>query len=139
MKKSFPILLFFITLVANAQGNLQFNQVINYKIPSQTVSNQNNIGTFQTTVSVPTNKVWKIESASYNSSYITDWSLRIDNYLLIPQAYGTWNGYWTNIPVIHFPIWLPSGTYPVNATTAGNSSNTFQGASVSIIEFNVVP
>ena len=140
MKKSILILIFFITLGAMAQGNLQFNQVINYTIPAQTVSTQSNTGTIQTTVTVPTNKVWKIEAASYNA-YGSDWSLRIDNYLLIPQNFSAFNGYYTNIPipVIHFPIWLPSGTYTVNAIANGATSYfiNFQGASISILEFNI--
>jgi hypothetical protein len=140
MKKSILILIFFISLGAKAQGNLQFNQVINYKIPAQTVSTQMNTGTIQTTVTIPTNKVWKIEAASYNG-YTIDWSLRIDNYFLIPQNFSAFNGYYTNfvIPVIHFPIWLPSGTYTVNAISGGatSSSINFQGASISIIEFNI--
>jgi hypothetical protein len=56
MKKSFVILLFFIALGANAQGNLQFNQVINLTAGSN--------------YTVPVGKVLKIESISMSSGTI---------------------------------------------------------------------
>ena len=137
MKKSILILLFFITLGAKAQGNLQFNRVINYTIPSQTVDYT---GIIQTTVTVPANKVWKIEAASYNGAGSPGWSLILDNYLLFSYTRDSGGGlnYYQDI---HFPIWLPSGTYNLKAQyywVTGFQSYPFIGASISIIEFNII-
>ena len=132
MKKSIVILLFFIALGAKAQGNLQFNQVIYYTIPSQSFAASGTIAT----VTIPAGKIWKIEAASHNAAGGTVWSLRIGNFLLYSSTLNGGGGL-TYHPDINFPIWLPSGTYnlQVNSTNGGG---TFEGAGLSIIEFNII-
>ncbi len=141
------ILYFSFVLTLNglfAQGNLQFNQVINWKIPTQTV--WCNIGfagpAFSGNLTIPANKVWRIETSSLGGDSYGFWSLYLDNYLLFTfqtSANGT--------PLyrdqrIRFPIWLPSGTYQYRVMYGGacnNANLTFDGSSTSIVEFNVIP
>lgn len=124
-----------------AQGNLQFNNVINYVIPSQSaIGSSSNNATFSGNLTVPANKVWKIESASYKSSGNPLWTLTLDNYVLFTYTQnsgGGLNNYWPT----PFPIWLPAGTYNWKATYFVNGffSAAFEGASINIIEFNIVP
>jgi hypothetical protein len=128
MKNSILILLFFITLATNAQGNLQFNQV---KL----------VSTLQT---VPVGKVWKVESASYsggnaigigsiatsafgNTGPISSFlNFKINGLNNFSPALGQAGGG----SMINFPIWLPAGS------TLESSTNT---NFLSIIEFNIVP
>lgn len=133
MKKSIIIFLFFISLSANAQGNLQFNRVIYYTIPSQSFTATGIIAS----VTIPEGKVWKIEAASHNAAGGTGWSLRIGNFLLYACTYIGGGGL-NYHPDINFPIWLPSGAYNLQVDSY-NGSGTFQGAGLSIIEFNIVP
>ena len=66
MKKSIVILLFFIALVAKAQGNLQFNQVLTYNgnISCSSGCTNDVCITYSPIWKVPDNKVWKIETKS---------------------------------------------------------------------------
>lgn len=133
MKKSFPILLFFITLVANAQGNLQFNQV---KL----------LTTLET---VPEGKVWKIESIIYSASIVDAqswWNLgyngTIDNSIsdkiiingnlvTIRKSSSSASNNNSNSIVWEqkFPIWLYQ-----NTSISASSGVLY----INIIEFNVV-
>jgi hypothetical protein len=125
-----------------SQGNLQFNQVINWKIPQQN-SNCGGCGIYCAnitgTITVPTGKVWKIEESSYAEAS-APWSFFIDNYLLFTFEQTAGGGQALHQET-NFPIWLPSGTYTFNATYY-NSCQTqipFKGCSTSIIEFNIIP
>jgi hypothetical protein len=117
--KSLLFLLIFICFGAlKAQGNLQFNQVINMPFT----------GTNTTPVSVPAGKVWKIESCMLNTPS--------NNY-----AYMLYNGVYYNMRQqlssahnVNFPFWLASGT---SVTFGGNGGGT--GGMLSILEFNIVP
>jgi hypothetical protein len=117
---------------AKAQGNLQFSRVINYTIASQTVNtNSSTRATFNGNITVPSNKVWKIESVGVYSDNLY-WSIFIDRYLV-----------YNNNPAAtcKLPLWLPSGTYDWKGLyySAGAVSVFFEGAAFSIIEFNIVP
>ena len=99
------------------QGNLQFNQVINYAFAS----------TNTTPVTVPAGKVWKLESCMLNST--------ANNY-----TYMLYNGVLYNLrqqltssQVANFPFWLAAGTSVTFGANAG------AGGIVSILEFNIVP
>ena len=114
------LLAFFIfTLSAfDGQGNLQFNQVINTAFT----------GTNTTPVTVPANKVWKIESCMLNTVSNT-------------YAYMLYNGVYYNMRHqqssahnVNFPFWLAPGT---TVTFGGNGGGS--GGLVSIIEFNIIP
>lgn len=131
-----------------AQGNLQFNQVIYQEITFTQAATATNPQT-QTTFTVPSGKVWKIESAftasnQYQSSsspagaygfYTADCYLAINGRIVYSAVQSVQT---------HFPIWLPTGTYTLTLGRTGivtpNASNpTTWNGSISAIEFNVIP
>jgi hypothetical protein len=100
----------------SAQGNLQFNQVINYDLASVGVQN----------FTVPPGKVWKIESVLVGST-----SGQPAVYLRNAAVQNI--GLLTNTATTIYPIWLGSGF-------VGSFQNvTSYRNLISIIEFNVVP
>jgi hypothetical protein len=111
--KNFLFLPFFIlfALQVRAQGNLQFNQVLNL-----------DASTTGTAYNIPAGKVWKIESVGLSS-----------NLAYFQVQYGGVNYFILNnsVPYANLPYWLPSG---ISVTFVGSAT-----AKVSIIEFNVVP
>ena len=114
---------------ANAQGNLQFNQVINGEFSTVVAYTTTVMGTF----TVPVGKVWKIESTSQmydDGSYVYSQGkpVFIDNHLVWEKT-----NYYSSAGQL--PLWLSAGTYTVKATGSG-STLVF---SYSAIEFNVVP
>ena len=101
----------FISLQLSAQGNLQFNQVL--ILDATPAGNP---------VTVPADKVWKIESvalSSNNSYFQIQWGGV--NYFVLNNT----------TPYANLPYWLPSGE---SVSLVANVN-----AKVSIIEFNVVP
>lgn len=110
-----------IGFVAQAQGNLQFNQVLYL---SSSTDNQ-------TQWTVPAGKVWKIESLGVAS---TSLNVYINNALAFYYVGAYSNsgnsGYYRNADAS--PIWLPAGSVLGHACSCGNRW-------FSIIEFNVVP
>jgi hypothetical protein len=144
MKKN--IFLFFVLIIsysAKSQGNLQFNQVLNFDltVTSTTVGYR----TQSIAVTVPAGKVWKVVSASAgygNNDFFPngydDLQIRIDN---VPYFYhvsmGNFYGQLSNI----LPLWLNAGSHSVSLTFKYSYSGIEEGAfgKVSIIEFNVVP
>jgi hypothetical protein len=133
MKHLFTILLVAISATTFAQGNLQFNQVINDEYTGLVITTGSTLGT----LTVPAGKVWKIEFVSFtsntNPSYPSVHSsggtqVFINNY----NIYAGYNGAGT----IHFPLWLSEGGYPVKARQSSNGNSTL---SISAIEFNVIP
>ena len=114
-------------------GNLQFGRVINFSVPAQNVTTiENGSPALSIPVSIPANKVWKIESCGSNENEY--WTIRINDYnLSVGSAYSST----TNTS--SFPIWIPSGLYNLKAVSKfSNSVQYFFGASLSIIEFNIV-
>ena len=113
MKKNLAILLIFLGMnhLMNAQGNLQFNQVLNL-----------DASTTGTAYNIPAGKVWKIESVglSSNSAYFQIQYSGV-NYFIVNNS----------SPYSNLPYWLPGS---INVTFVGSAP-----AKVSIIEFNVVP
>jgi hypothetical protein len=135
MKKILTLLFLVISYLNYAQGNLQFNRVINHVIPA---GNGNASGIITGSVTIPSNKVWKIESCGYKSAGNPYWSLILDNYVLFSYSYypaSSINPYWQP----PYPIWLPAGTYAWKAQYYNNAAGFFEGASISIIEYNIVP
>lgn len=104
---------------AFAQGNLQFNQVINYTL----------VGGTAQSFTVPAGKVWKIESVAMDYTNTPNIYLRTPANQIV-ASFFTSSSY--NNPL---PYWLSSG-YTGNFYLS--NSSTYRG-SVSIIEFNVVP
>lgn len=109
---------------ASAQGgNLQFNAAKFIQITFPCVSG----ACFKdTVVTVPANKVWKIESTGVGTGYtMTLNSAKI-------QTMNTTSGY-----QFIYPIWLPAGTYTFNLSAP--SSAGIGNGYISAVEFNVVP
>jgi hypothetical protein len=142
------ILSFFLVLCSllYSQGNLQFNQVINYDLIGSS-SGSGDVSFQSLTVTIPVGKVWKVESASCRYQSTTSGSNFIEggttsNRLLILVD---------NVPVTHvargefaiqneLPLWLPAGAHSIVLSgydTNTNSKNAF--GKVSIIEFNIIP
>ena len=125
MKHLFTFLLVAVSATCFAQGNLQFNQVVN-------VNGVDNGGNPLTTVTVPAGKVWKITSATWLNEFggFYTQSLCIGTHLL--------QGYYNTISVARFPIWLEEGDYDVQwcGTPQTAASRTY---AISGIEFNVIP
>ena len=118
MKKSIVILLFFVTLGAKAQGNLQFNQVITKTAPLSGT-------TPSITLTVPTGKVWKIEYYTNNSNVF---NFHINN-IIINSYIGSNQSYDFR------PIWLKAGDFIYyNLVDSGTIGATYF---LSIIEFNI--
>lgn len=118
MKTALFLVIFLCIGAFKAQGNLQFNQVINMAFT----------GANTTPVTVPAGKVWKIESCMLNTPS--------NNY-----AYMLYNGVYYNMRqqqtsahIVNFPFWLSSGT---SVTFGGNGGGT--GGLLSILEFNIIP
>ena len=110
---------------------MQFNEVKNIEITGTTSPFDPNIGNPITTIgniTVPTGKVWKIESTSVKRNDISEISSA--SYVLILNNHRT-SG---NFSV--FPIWLSAGNYLVKISGPA-SENVI--ASISAIEFNITP
>jgi hypothetical protein len=140
MKKLLLIVICFLSLQLFAQGNLQFNQVLR---PIVSVNNLASSGYAKVTLTVPTGKVWKIESAdayyhpSNNADMIYHWSLELTfggqklNYYLPTSG---------AILPVSLPKWFPEGTYNMIVYNWGSSLNnaTIIGV-MNVIEFNIIP
>jgi hypothetical protein len=107
---------FFFAFESKAQGNLQFNQVLNVEFTSAA----------STTLTVPTGKVWKLENLVMNSlNNYACFSYNGTTYYL--RQHNTSSSAWDN-----FPFWIGSGkTVTFGAGCASGM--------ISILEFNIVP
>ena len=131
MKKALLILSLIVLIIgAKAQGNLQFNAVKRFTNNSLTVANGVNVSAGS--ITVPADKVWKIESGSCivtTGSPFLSCALSIGNQLLF--CGGTF--------FQSQPIWLPAGTYSVFIYNgSGSGTYTFM-TNISAIEFNIIP
>ena len=127
MKKILTLLAILFSSTMYAQNNLQFNatKYIKFTIASNEV-------TKDTTITIPTDKVWKIESVSISYQMT---SLNLDGVQIAANPLN--GGVYTPAPNTACPIWLPSGTYTVTLKNyvAAGQGNAF----ISAIEFNLVP
>jgi len=142
MKKSILIFFLFISKFLFAQGNLQFNQVINLEVATTVTSTT---GTTKDSVEfiIPANKVWKIESVTATSSTSNNLNVNVCARLFVDDMF-LYNGYPASGPIyslVSFPFWLPSGTHKFKIQMSGQvcGINTIQKGFLSVIEFNVVP
>ena len=124
------ICLLSLTIIGKAQGNLQFNRVINGSM-SGTVSTD---GTTMGTIVFPTGKVMKIESVAFTFPSATSHWPHTGSFSFV--SLNTHTVYTANGPSPVLPLWLIAGTYNVNARLSNNQSSTF---SYSVIEFNIIP
>lgn len=117
MKKILTLICALFTTYVYSQGNLQFSAVKYIKLES--------VYNFDTLITIPIGKVWKIESAaaSFTGTYYP--RINLDNATI---AYGL--GIATP-----FPIWLSNGTYTFSLIGGGSPGNGF----ISAIEYNIVP
>ena len=142
------LLLFFFLLPFSflfSQGNLQFNRVFTYNLTgSFSVSA---IVIVQTvSITVPPNKVWKIESASdrvqgsqsyFNGSGGTSSAIVMDNNILHLSRSSPYSDDQTNLP-----LWLAEGTHSLQliADNLGTScTGCIAYGMISGIEFNIIP
>lgn len=133
MRTFFFLFAFLILGSLNAQGNLQFNQVVTY-----TGTGSGSFSYSSPTWTVPAGKVWKVESASPNvaNAPVT----RAINM----NAGSSWGSFALmtasqETTISPFPIWLKAGDQ-IQLQAAGNCcSTTSFSYAISILEFNVVP
>ena len=137
-KKQIFIVFFCIGISSFAQNQLEFNQVITYDttFSNVPVSSVNQIIMNSEILTVPVNKVWKIEY------------LKIDDYLkysindvLIESFFATHSGSGVSMtPIINNKIWLKSGDqfYARYQWSCNNCSPMTRSVFFSIIEFNVL-
>ena len=106
----------FFVFESKAQGDLQFNQVLNVEFTSSV----------STTLTVPNGKVWKLENLVMSSlNNYACFTYNGSTYYL--RQHNTSSSAWDN-----FPFWIGSGkTVTFGAGCASGM--------ISIIEFNVVP
>jgi hypothetical protein len=133
-------LVFSILFATNclAQFNLQFNQIKRVKITGNVSSSVN---TKQTagSITVPANKVWKIESGSFatSSSPYHSSLLLVDDQILQVGIYNQPAS--TTYNMAHAPIWLPAGTYNIEYLCSLYLSNLSYAITISAIEYNLTP
>jgi hypothetical protein len=119
------VLLFIIHLSIKAQGNLEYNRVVLVTLSGLYYQPVDTIFT------IPTGKVWKIESAmAGNIEYPGFTHMLYLNGKMFFASNSSYGGI--------FPIWLPAGTYTLSAICAQGASNYTNG-SISAIEYNEVP
>ena len=146
-----------LTAHLHAQGNLQFNRVVNFNYSgTQNQSASGGLMTYQSaTINVSAGKVLKIESAGVKLTIVSsplqppyfpsDYTNLVLNNIPIALESGappsSYAGTTVRDKSMGFPIWLSSGSYQVKLQ--GYSSNTNQDflayGWISAIEFNIVP
>ena len=138
MKHLFTFLLLAISASCFAQGNLQFNQVLNFNY-SASLSGTNDQVIVDDLV-VPSDKVWKVTSASSKTNIgsgnsFDDSAIEVDNHVLFSHRFIANS----QSSIMNTPYWLSSGTaHPVSLRLLMNNTGVVYG-SLSIIEFNVIP
>ncbi len=156
MRKNILTLTFLIAIqdITFSQGNLQFNKVINLEYnKAQFFNNANLQGHFLDSLKVPSNKVWKVESAGMQRYIGAGSRLMLNNFILdanedvatsTANQYGFISNGIVNYTKSELPIWLSSGQYILKILYVNNPFYTTPGehqlkTSLSIIEFNIVP
>lgn len=123
---------------ANAQGNLQFNAVKYYPMTLTQVGSSVYSET-PVTLTVPSGKVWKLESCGanyYNPTTNLSGNLTYAKIILDNKVIWETNG---NYATSFMPLWLPPGTYTLALRSNYLVNGTMLYGFMSAIEFNVVP
>ncbi|MES2850860.1 MAG: hypothetical protein V4685_17500 [Bacteroidota bacterium] len=132
-KNVFLLLLSVLCSVAvHSQSNLQFSQVLTY---SGHLATTNNAGDSTAAWTVPTGKVWKIESASGAYGYVTYPVYLVVNGIKVFDIY-IYNSSTTRN--VYFPVWLKAGDV-VRIAEYNTSNNYYTDYFISIVEFNLTP
>jgi beta-galactosidase/beta-glucuronidase len=117
----FVLVLFFLGSY-NAQGNLQFNQVL---LLNATANNPSQW-------TVPVGKTWKIETMG---SYSTTMYVYLNNSIAFEYIGDFNNNFGAYYRGSDAPaLWIPSGTVLGHSSSNGSAFRYF-----SILEFNIVP
>ena len=126
---SFLLLSFNLFYTQGTSYNLGFSQVLNYEYNSVLVQDDDEL--IVGTITVPTNKVWKITSGSSSRSDDTgaDCSICVNNHIVFRRNY--------NYNESNTPIWLSSGTYSIKLKNHETSTDRYLDGSLSIVEFNI--
>ena len=134
MKNILLILAIAFSSVSFGQGNLQFNQVINYE---SNVNTGGNSTSTHTSITVPAGKVWKIETCSFHFLQTIEKPVSY-SYSNVRIGMNTVFHFTasSNYQAQHLPLWLSEGTYTVIGTSYSGWNVT---VAFSAIEFNVVP
>ncbi len=135
MKKNICILLLSVlcSLALHAQNNLQFSQVLTY---SGHLVNANNAGGDSSAAwTVPTGKVWKIESASAAYGYASYPVYLVVNGIKVFDIYVYSS---TSSRNVYFPIWLKAGD-TAKIVEYYPSNSYYTDYFISILEFNLTP
>lgn len=135
MKRAFLcVAVVFGSIMVKAQGNLQFNQVIRLSYTGSIASNAAPVSAG--TITVPADKVWKIESGSAIDTklFTVPFSLTVDGQLIYSgHSSGSSMPFYASPP-----IWLSAGTYNVSVALITGFNYNFV-AKISALEFNVNP
>lgn len=149
IKTGLLLIVLLLVVKTTAQGNLQYNQVININLSG--VVNIGQIGNLliqSLTVTVPTNKVWKIEGAttrinSSSSSPIFGLSSANKSYIFLDNNLIGFINQGTSLLVTSdsMPLWISSGSHTIQLVVDISSSGSLQQVygMISALEFNVVP
>ena len=132
MKYIYTFLFVAISATSFAQGNLQFNQVLNFDYSSVLVGGYDN--EILETITVPIGKVWKITAASsHGTSYggISRSALAVNSHFLWFQSNSS-------SFIMNTPFWLSSGIHEFKVFNQYSSGQEISSA-ISVIEFNIVP
>ncbi len=129
MKNIFLFLFLSFAFKLNAQGNLQFNQVI-------TLNGTPSPCTLVNIDTVPIGKIWKIESWT-NSNEVSIYfnNSQYNNHYL--AVWGNNNGTQMQLSTNFNPIWLKAGD--IISVMISNQFCQARPYFFSILEFNVVP
>jgi hypothetical protein len=136
MKHLFTLSFLFFLAISNAQGNLQFNQVLTF---TGNVSSNN--GAVNSTIqTVPAAKVWKIEHVGGSAFLMgngTQYGVTINNATSICYWGSSTSNFQLQLKDI-CPIWLKAGD---NLSFYWSQYNGIQSCDyvISIVEFNIVP
>jgi hypothetical protein len=123
MKSLFALIVVWIGFgLAHAQGSLQFNQAL---LLESSASSCTSCWT------VPAGKVWKLTSASGNSSNSVRLWLNNKELGIIANHAAGYAGFDVHLM---FPLWLPAGSTLGFSNSGSNRNAAFWG-----IEFNVLP
>jgi beta-galactosidase/beta-glucuronidase len=122
MKIFFGIVFIGLSVFMNAQGNLQFNQVL---LLNATANNPSQW-------TVPVGKTWKIETMG---SYSTTMYVYLNNSIAFEYIGDFNNNFGAYYRGSDAPaLWIPSGTVLGHSSSNGSAFRYF-----SILEFNIVP
>jgi len=118
----------------SAQGNLQFNRAFDTQL-TVTQTSPSTYDEVTLNVTVPANKVWKLEAASCvsytasNNATSTAGYILLDKRMLSSGSTSTFN----------LPVWIPAGTCAFTIKTNSLSTGLVFYGHISGIEFNIVP